>query len=203
MKLTLLNLDRLRFADEGGGSKHSKSYIGGSQEWYGGRWQRASGCGPVAASNLIWYIRHMQGGLPEFRELMHELFPMYNPRFRGVSSAGHFLSGIDKYGKAHNLHLKPRKLIIRAGKRRQRRPEPEVLRDFIISSLENDTPVAFLNRSNGGLDNLEHWHWVTIIAFDSENMLADVSDYGEVKMIDMSRWLRSTKLGGALVSVSQ
>ncbi|MDR2671532.1 MAG: hypothetical protein LBC26_07430, partial [Oscillospiraceae bacterium] len=31
-------------------------YMGGSQEWYEGAWQRRAGCGPTVAAGLVWYL---------------------------------------------------------------------------------------------------------------------------------------------------
>ena len=61
---------------------------------------------------------------------------------------------------------------------------------------------AFLNLSNGGLTNLDSWHWIAITALylhDGEQLLAEVSDSGERKLIDLAFWYGSTRLGGAAV----
>ncbi len=78
----------------------------------------------------------------------------------------------------------------------------EQFRDFIVAGLSRQTPVAFLNLSNGKLDNLDSWHWVTVTAlfYDPQGQLfAELSDSGEKKRVNLSLWYTTTRLGGAAV----
>jgi hypothetical protein len=73
---------------------------------------------------------------------------------------------------------------------------------FIRQGLMLDCPVAFLNLSNGSLNNLDSWHWVAITklqAGQDADLLATIADSGERKVINLSEWYRSSWLGGAAV----
>ena len=198
MRYALKNIELLKVVNPSGAST-----IGGSQLWYRERWPRISGCGPTAASNIIWYYARSRpklcalcdvGGADRthFLRLMDEMFTFVTPGVQGVNSAAIFSDGMARYGAAHGAKLKTHTL--EAG----RSADANTVRDFIARALENDAPAAFLNLSNGMLDNLESWHWVTIIAMD-ESMTASIADQGRVLEIDLGRWLETSRLGGALV----
>ena len=188
-----------------------ESVAGGSQEWFPGRWERASGCGPTAASNLIWYMTrsrpgfHMLfdaggGGKDNFVELMRELFVLIPPGIRGVNDPAIFTDGVIRFGAARSVTLTPRVLEIPSVFRK--RPDIDSVGNFIISALQADSPVGFLNLSNGKLSNLEAWHWVTIIGLESESMVATISDKGRKLDICLAEWLRTSILGGAMVYIT-
>ena len=195
MKTTQIKPDLLKLTGTDG-----ETYIGGSQKWYEERWHIAAGCGPVAACNLIWAMARPQGGKEQYKELMRDMFPYFTPGLRGINTSALFTKGITGYGAAHGLQIAPRALDIPIKKRK--RPDVGAVEKFITSALNTDAPVAFLNRSNGTVGNLETWHWVTIIALDKDAMQADISDYGNVLEIDVSEWLKTSRLGGAFVYLS-
>ena len=61
--------------------------------------------------------------------------------------------------------------------------------------------MAFLNYSSGAVDNLDSWHWVTLIAMedpDSGKLPCLILDGGEKKVIDFTQWLNTSVRGGAL-----
>ena len=171
--------------------------VGGSQEWYEDKWQKASGCGPVAASNLIWYKTRPQGGKDRYVEIMKEMFTYITPSIRGVNTSAIFTGGIVGYGTDNGLQITPKVLEIRP--KPFMRPGIGTVHSFILSALKSDAPVAFLNLSHGALEDLENWHWVTIIAFNNETGIAEISDYGKVLYIDITQWLDKSMLGGAMV----
>lgn len=176
---------------------NGEKYFGGSQEWYEDRWQKVSGCGPVAASNLAWYLTKPQGGMERYLELMREMFTCVTPGMHGVSNAALFIGGIVRYAEKNGLRLTPQTLEIPPKPRR--RPGLGIVREFIVSALQADAPIAFLNRSNGSLNNLDNWHWVTIVSLDADTMRAEVCDYGKKLVIDIAAWQKTSVLGGALV----
>ena len=192
MKVALTKPDGLKLTGING-----ETYIGGSQEWYKDSWHIASGCGPIAASNLIWFRTQPQGGQGQYIDLMSEMYTYLTPGMKGINTSALFMGGISRYGMEHSLNILPRALDI--PNRPRRRPDIDMVRKFIISALNADAPVAFLNRSNGKVSNLENWHWVTIIAFDTDILHAQISDYGKVSELDISKWLRTSILGGAFV----
>ena len=174
-----------------------ETYTGGSQEWYENRWHRGAGCGPVAASNLIWYMTRPQGGKERYMEIMREMFKYVTPGIRGVNNSAIFTGGIVRYGADKGLQIAAQVLEIPAKTRL--RPDSGTACGFIATALQEDAPVAFLNLSNGELDDLEAWHWVTIIAIDTATAQVEVSDHGKTLGLDISLWLKTSALGGALV----
>ena len=174
-------------------------FIGGSQEWYADRWQKLSGCGPTAASNLIWYITRQGGCFDQYSKLQHEMFSFVTPTARGVNTSSIFTEGVKQYGTEHGLAITTHVLEIPA--KPCKRPKAGEVRDFFITALEHDSPVAFLNLSNGTLANLEDWHWVTVISLEADTLAAEISDQGKVLEISLSEWLETSLLGGALVWV--
>ncbi len=198
MKHVIKNFELLKVRDPLGGST-----VGGSQLWYRERWPRISGCGPTAASNIVWYYARSRPQLSSlcdatradrahFLRLMDEMFTYVTPGMQGVNSASIFTGGLGRYGYAHGVNLSSH--VLEAG----RHIGDNDAREFISRALNEDAPVAFLNLSNGALENLESWHWVTIVALD-DRMTASIADQGRVFEIDLGRWLKTTRLGGALV----
>ncbi len=177
--------------------------FGGSQLWYRERWARMSGCGPTAASNIVWYYARSRAGLSSlcdvggadrthFLRLMEEMFTFVTPGLKGVNTAAIFTGGLARYGAARGVALTPR--VLEVG----RHSDEIAVRDFIFGALDTDAPVAFLNLSNGALYNLESWHWVTIVGLD-DRCTASIADQGRVLDIDLGKWLQTSRLGGALV----
>jgi len=192
MKIRLEDWEYLKIAGPDG-----EMHIGGSQDWYEDRWHKMSGCGPVAASNLIWYLTRVNGNKAQYTELIREMYTFVTPGIRGVNTSGIFTDGISRYAAKAGLQLSF--AVIEIPKNPVHRPDMSLVMDFIISALSSNAPVAFLNLSNGTLENLENWHWVTIIALDTDTKLAEISDYGKTLSIDISEWLKTTRLGGAMV----
>ena len=181
---------------------------GGSQEWYPTRSQRASGCGPTAASNIIWYMTLSRaapqtlcdtgnGEKERFVELMREMFGYVKPGMGGVNTSAIFADGVVRYASARGETLTPHKLEI--PRARRKRPDIASVGDFILAGLQNDSPVAFLNLSNGKLAKPDSWHWVTIIKYDPDSASAGIIDQGSEHDVPLKTWLDTTLLGGALV----
>ena len=192
MKTTLFTPDLLKLADANG-----ETYIGGSQDWYEDRWHKMSGCGPVAASNLVWYMTRPKGGKEQYLLLMREMYTYFVPGMRGINTSTLFSEGIMRYLTKNELRAVPQVLDIPL--RQRKRPDIDIVRDFVLSALHLDAAVALLCLSNGTVRNLENWHWVTIITLDADTMQAEICDYGKVLEIDISEWLNTSNLGGALV----
>lgn len=202
MKKTLPNVAHLEILAP------DEVHTGGSQEWYPGRRHRMSGCGPTAASNLIWYLTRscadMQplcdignGDQAHFLALMQEMFTFVTPGIGGVHSSRLFVNGVIRYSEAHGVALTAQVLDI--PKKRRCRPSLEQMREFILTALHSDTPVAFLNLSNGTLRNLDAWHWVTILSLEPDTMIAGISDLGRTLDVDLQTWRKTSLLGGALI----
>jgi hypothetical protein len=181
------------------------SCIGGSQEWYADCFRRMSGCGPTAASNLIWYLspdNFKSSGWDGYQALQNEMFSFVTPGMGGVNTAALFTDGLERYAKAHGIELTTHALELPGfiGKLRDIMcHDTERVSEFVLNGLRSDCPIAFLNLSNGNQTQFESWHWITILALEHESMTARVSDQGRAFDIDLAAWLRTSLLGGALV----
>jgi len=182
-------------------------YTGGSQEWYTDPWHKKSGCGPVAASNLIWYMMRKNNvlsdypGYSDYLHIMTEMFDFITPTLKGVNSSTIFVSGILNFAPKNNMQLKP--YVLEIPKKKSVRPNDFGINEFISGALKSDSPIAFLNLSNGTVSLLDNWHWVTIIAIEPETMMIDILDYGKILTVNISEWLKTSMLGGALVYLKE
>ncbi len=187
-----------------------KTFVGGSQYWYTDHWHRMSGCGPTAASNLIWYLSRSRptlsalcavadGSQAAYQTLQRDMFTFITPGMGGVNTSTMFVDGALRYAKAHGVTLQTSFLDI--PKRPFTRPTLAQTRDFLLTALQADVPVAFLNLSNGTLTTLDGWHWVTILGYDPTTNEAQISDQGNVFAIPFAEWWRTSLLGGALVTL--
>ena len=192
MKLTLNKPELLNITTADG-----DTFIGGSQEWYEDKWHKKSGCGPVAASNLVWYIMRKHGMEQDYSELIREMYDFVTPGIRGVDTSVIFTDGLLRFASENGMQIRPQ--VLEIPKKKRDRPNTEALVEFIINALQADSLVAFLVLSNGYVSSLENWHWVTIIAIDPETMITEIIDYGKSLKIDISEWLETSILGGSLV----
>ena len=71
--------------------------------------------------------------------------------------------------------------------------------DFIEKALRRNQPVAFLNLSNGTLDNLDSWHWVTIVSLRGDDAM--IYDQGKARWVHLRQWLETSLMGGGFVTV--
>jgi hypothetical protein len=195
----------LKIKGEGGDEKY-----GGMQLWYTTEWQRRAGCGPTTAALLLWYLAQTRAdcqalcGYPAgvqkgFLWLMEEVWQYVTPGMRGLNKTSMMAEGAVSYAAARGVALEcgvfdiPEILC--------KRPGLEALSDFISQSVESDSPVGFLNLSNGRLTNLDNWHWVTIVGYDRGSHTALMYDQGRRVEIDLELWLRTTLFGGGFVSI--
>ena len=195
--------EALRHPDEEGSEP---AVSGCDQNLYRSSFQQQAGCGPCTATNLLDYAMQqcMPGvhalRLPAFIEMMHQVWHYVTPGLLGVHRARPLADGIDRYAAEHNLPFHAVRLDFPAC--RAKRPSMDVVTRFLSDGLNGDSPVAFLNRSNGKLEDLENWHWVTITAIfrDSGGELqAEIANYGDLSRIALGTWLRKTGLGGGFV----
>jgi len=194
MKLRLAKPELMNITKDTG-----EVFIGGSQEWYEDKWHKKSGCGPVAATNLVYYQMRKSGLVPDYFLLMREMYDFVTPTLRGVNSSGIFVDGIERFASANGMQISA--VVLDILKKKRYRPDSDKLREFIVTSLNMDSPVAFLVLSNGTVSSLDNWHWVTILAIDADKMLIEISDYGKIIEINISEWLETSMLGGAMVYI--
>ena len=185
-------------------------YYGGSQLWYPTRQTRISGCGPTAASNLLWYLAASRpescaalfGGnarrQEEMLQLMTEVRQYVTPGIFGIARASRLAEGAVRLGAAKGTALRARVLTIPP--RPLKRPSEEEVFAFLRAAFSRDLPVAFLNLSNGGLENLSRWHWVTLISVDSR-LQAEMYDQTDRSVVDLAAWRARSFLGGGFVAL--
>lgn len=184
--------------------------FGANQAWYSTSWQRRSGCGPTAASHLLWYLSRTREGAEALcphdastrdgiRLLMEEVWKYVTPGVMGVNATSILADGAERFGRERDIPVAARVLNISAVP--MCRPDEQAVADFMAESFCGDRPVAFLNLSNGALQNLDNWHWVTLVAIDTDAMTATMYDQGAKSVIDLGLWLRTTTLGGGFVAL--
>lgn len=190
---------------------HSEAvYYGCDQEWYPTRWQRMSGCGPTAVTNLVYYRSRSLGGGEDgpvrptksgCLSLMQDVWRYVTPTMRGIPSTRMLCEGAAAYAEARALELELS--VLDVPKERNLRPKFTELLRFLDGALRNDAPVAFLNLDNGEEKQLDSWHWVTIVSIeyaeDGRTAFVEVLDEGQIKKIDLFLWFCTTKLGGGFV----
>lgn len=194
-------------------------YRGGDQEWYPDVWQRRAGCGPTTAAALVAYLGYTRPALAPlvplsggtrtgFLQYMQNLWTYVTPGSRGLDKPESLVLGCRSFALSRGCRLTGEILPIPA--RPEDRPTLAACEDFLARALDQDCPVAFLNYSNGALQNLDSWHWVPLISMTQGEelpegdpvLLCSILDGGQEKIIDLALWLATTTQGGALVSVA-
>lgn len=186
------------------------SCYGCDQEWYNSEWQRLSGCGPTAASNIIYYLSRtkprackldVQNDRGGCLALMEEVWTYVTPTEEGVDTTKKFYDALRAYFDAVGTRTAAE--ICDIPENKDERPALKEVLDFLITAMENDAPVAFLNLCNGDETNLEEWHWVTVISLRCDEGKAQshliILDEGQFKKIDLGLWHNTTELGGGFV----
>jgi len=205
-KYELPHVDQIHASDSSG-----PEYFGCDQNWYGTEWQRMSGCGPSTASTLLLYLQKTgRISLPiqineqkDCRLLMDQVWEHVTPTSNGIYRAEQFCQGLRSFAGQHGFALHCQTLPISPTP--SKRPTLATVTEFIINALEQDSPVAFLNLCNGEVSNLEEWHWLTLVALQTNDDFSDVTvtvfDGDKADTIDFASWLRTTTEGGALVYI--
>jgi len=182
---------------------------GCDQDWFGSAWQRVSGCGPTAASGILYYL-HRTGRIrlpfsvdrqSDCIGLMEQVWRHVTPTAQGVDTLERFCDGVVAFSKAIGSELACRSLEI-PKKRDGRAPVAEMAR-FLAEGLSSDCPVAFLNLSSGRVRRIEGWHWMTVVALrtgpDPERVEALIYDGASSNWIDLAKWHATSALGGGFV----
>jgi len=186
---------------------------GADQDWFRDVWQRRAGCGPTAAAMILDYLSAAHPGLDalaagggrtrgDFLAYMEAVWDYVTPGTMGLDKAENFALGCRSFALSRGAVLDSQILPV-PRKGRGERPDLSRLRAFLVRALEEDTPAAFLNYSNGDLRNLDSWHWVALIACagEGQELTGTILDGGEEKTVDLALWLETSLLGGAFVRV--
>lgn len=202
IKVSLLDIGKFYILDEESGEMH----LGSNQEWYSGEFQRLAGCGPAVASNMIHYLLgdkcgEERIGKKDFLALMEEVWCYVTPlEGRGLPSTDLFYRSLLDYSRDKAFMVR-RFAILDMHSPSPERPKFEEIIKLIEGGLSCDLPVAFLSLNSGQVNNLDEWHWVTIVALEYEDAQAyvDIMDGGEIKQVDLTLWYNTTTLGGGFV----
>lgn len=205
--IALDNVEHLHLTD---GEGHL--YHGADQEWYPLSWQRRAGCGPTTASQLLLYNSrsYPELGLMSVKDkdgmvaLMEEVWSYITPGIMGVHLVSHFTKGLERYLADHNIERTVISLAI--PKAREARPSFDEVVDFITRSLKAGQPVAFLNLGSGGIENLDPWHWVTVVGLfqvrEESPVMLNIYDAGNSFPIEFSLWYALTGRSSGFVSLA-
>ncbi len=191
----------------------AKTYRGADQDWFRDVWQRRAGCGPTTAAMVMDYLSAVHPGLAalgaagerttaDFLTYMEILWSYVTPGTMGLDKPENFALGCRSFALSREVVLENRTLFVpRKGK--GVRPDLDQVRGFLNFALDRDSPVSFLNYSNGDVRNLDSWHWVPIISCTGQEKVLTVTvlDGGEEKVVDLALWLETSLLGGAFVWV--
>ena len=204
VSVSIQNLKRFEIVDASGGT-----FYGGWQGWYKNAWKRIAGCGPTVISSIIHYLNRTaesaSGDVPtpkgEFQALMEEVWRFVTPSVRGLPSPSSLAKGARAYLAFKGLAYTIDELDIPRNKRL--RPDFASVVAFIEHALASDTPVAFLSLDKGAEEQLDSWHWVTLLSlrYAPDNAFAEagVADEGKHFQVDLRKWYDTTPLGGGLV----
>ena len=205
IRAAISSLSRLDVADEA-----AQISCGCSQDWYSDEWQRRAGCGPSTFTNVLWYTGRRAAdaestGKPGFIALMENVWEFVTPGERGIPSTEKLVSGITAYTQRHGLDITTCELQI--PETRDERPGLPAVIDFIAATLAVDLPVAFLSLDKGEEENLDTWHWVTLVSIEYNDEKAEafieVLDNGKRLRADLKLWYNTTGRGGGFVGFSK
>ena len=131
-----------------------------------------------------------------YLDFMKKVYKYLYPRFGGLM-ADHFSEGMNSLANEYGLHIETDCLKIPVN--RSKRPSVSAAVDYVKTSLDADTPLAFLVLSSGNASNLDTWHWVTILSYNEEKRETCLLDNGSVLLTSLETWLDTSIMGGAIV----
>lgn len=206
----LENLEVLQMTDPITG----KTVWGCDQDWYAtARFKQRAGCGPSTATNIMAYAAQVKEKKmlwqretfvwEDYVNMMEKIWNYVTPGRMGLYSMKKMADGVAEYTETQGVHTRTNILDVSLFPRQKR--DLVEIEAFILRNLRLGLPLAFINYSNGALEQekLEPWHWVTLVGLvlsaDGKSF-ATIIDNGEKKEIDLSLWYRTTRIGGGFVS---
>jgi len=197
MKKTIAEINRFKILDE----QTLTAFYGFNQEWYSSKWKKTAGCGPTIASSIYLYLSFFSENQTkkECIPLQEMLWSYVKPSIFGISTIVEFKNKFEKFTNEHepSITFKMFEVLKKKDNNKQ-----EFI-NFIMDEINNNHPIAFLNRDNGNQKNLDRWHWTIIVGYEKleDELMVDVIDNGDLITINSSQWYDSTRLGGGCVSV--
>ncbi|OPJ64155.1 hypothetical protein [Clostridium oryzae] len=175
----------------------NKEYYGGNQYWFPKKLHQLSGCGPIAAANIMAYLAENFSenyralypySLPiskgDFVNHIVEVRKFVKPGIRGLTSVHQFCENTLDYAKSRNVLLTPHIL-------EDDTVSMEEVVHYLSEALLQKLPVAILVLTHAVKELEDYsWHWMTItdLKFNAEdnNTYIVVSTYGERHVIDLN-----------------
>ena len=201
MKISLSDIEAFKIVDRATG----EVFYGCSQDWFGTHWQKLSGCGPAAVTNILMYRNSVKDGSVRDKgtaeSLMEEVWKFITPTTKGIPTVEMLLERVTSYGEARGKITLYRDCVV--PREKSMRPSIETVASFIDDALGRDAPVAFLNLCNGDENTLEDWHWVTVVEMERRasdgRVIVNILDRGRKMPIDLSLWLETTTSDGGFL----
>lgn len=179
----------------------SRSYYGGDQSWFLEQSLRDRGCGIVCAANIHHHMAHhfdgcenlyyYDNGKSDFLQHMYDVSSHLKVTPMGIYSSGILKNGFLSFARSRGVNLSP---VVYNGNFNKER-----FRDFIISGLVRNLPVAYLQYYNFK-EAKYNWHWMTITAYyENENgSFVVVSTWGERRVINFDDLFKGKILSSAV-----
>jgi len=183
-----------------------ETLYGCDQDWYQIEWRRRAGCGPVAATNILFYIMkkydikeipYQNDSVETALVAMNDVFLYVRPKRRGLHTVRKFVKGMYKFGLKYGLSFRHRYILVPP--RTELRPGLDDVIDFVEEAFKYDVPVVFLNLDAGAVeDQLQSWHWVTVVGMsvNGPSILLRYFDQSKCIEVDIGKWLSTTSKGG-------
>lgn len=194
-KYEIYNLEYLKITLD------NKFSYGLSQEWFNEAFKILAGCGATVATTL--YIYELQKEKcknlkkNEVLNIMDLMWEYLTPAYRGLNSTKLFYKGYLNFLKDQNLNFYFKYIDVKI----HDKIHFEELKKFIVNALSKDIPIAFLNLCNGKEDNLDKWHWVTVISLieDENEIFIEILDDMQVKKINLLNWFNNITNDGGFI----
>lgn len=107
---------------------------------------------------------------------------------RGVDTVSKYQDGYDKYLKTSNLSLSKNKILI------LNNSSINEIFNYLFEAINDDHPVAFLNLDNGSENQIDSWHWTTIVSLEKidDTIYVNLCDEGLLKKVNLSNWIKTS-----------
>lgn len=173
------------------------TWYGGNQHWYEDSKREERGCGPVAASNIMYYMSRTDSkykklfpystlSFVNFRGFMNIMYDYINPAPFGEISLSSWASDTVRYASDNGVTLTSNRCTC---------TKPKVFcENFIKTGLNLDRPVGSLNLAANWEGSIEAWHWVTITKYfqsSGDDRWVAVSTVGKRKSLDWDAYYKN------------
>lgn len=205
----------------------SKLLWGADQTWCESKSLAKRACSLVTATHLTAYLARKLGQVSLFRpyrfasrahgyieashvytrsemvEQLHDLSQVLKPGLLGLFRPSRYEAGLNSFFASRGMDYACESLSLSLFHRRSQDLFEDAL-DFIQEHLLLDVPVSFLLYDRGGSEQVESWHWVTVVGYRYDSDLNQhtlvLLDHNHWVEFDFGAWFKRSLLGGALVS---